>query len=199
MILAPDELAVIERQATEEYPHEACGVILVRGDERRLLCCRNAYDDKHAEDPKNFPRDARTAYYIADADRLAMVRLEREGWVPVVIYHSHVDVGAYFSETDKRQALFNGEPHYPDATYVVVSVVERRVAAVNGFRWDAGRRDFLPVELFSEGGSAPLPSLPPEGCAGEAGGSTSSEGVGRPLRCLPTSNDGASEAGARTT
>ncbi len=147
MILAPDEVQAIEAQAVEEYPHEACGVIMGRGDERRLLRCRNAYDDKHAEDPTNFPRDARTAYYLADADRLAMVRLERDGWTPVVIYHSHVDVGAYFSETDKRQALFNGEPHYPDATYVVVSVVARAVAAMNGFRWDPARRDFVPLEL----------------------------------------------------
>lgn len=147
MILTAAELAAIERQAVDEYPQEACGVILARGGERRLLRCRNAYDEKHAEDPEHFPRSARTAYYIADADRLAMVRLEREGFEPVVIYHSHVDVGAYFSETDKRQALLAGEPHYPDATYVVVSVVDRRVAAVNAFRWDADRRDFLPVDL----------------------------------------------------
>ena len=29
------------------------------------------------------------------------------------IYHSHIDAGAYFSETDKRNALVNGEPAYP--------------------------------------------------------------------------------------
>jgi proteasome lid subunit RPN8/RPN11 len=40
-----------------------------------------------------------------------------------VIYHSHVDAGAYFSETDRRQALVGGEPAYPNAVYVVTSVV----------------------------------------------------------------------------
>ena len=40
-----------------------------------------------------------------------------------VIYHSHVDAGAYFSETDRRQALVGGEPAYPGAVYVVTSVV----------------------------------------------------------------------------
>ncbi len=31
-----------------------------------------------------------------------------------VIYHSHIDAGAYFSATDKQNALMNGEPFYPD-------------------------------------------------------------------------------------
>ena len=150
MILTPEERAAIERQAMEEYPHEACGVVMVRGDERRLLRCRNDQNELHARDPQRHPRDARTAYHIADADRLRMVRLENEDFVPAVIYHSHVDAGAYFSPTDKRQALINSEPMYPDTTYIVVSVVQGRVEAVNGFRWNGERADFLPVEL-SEG------------------------------------------------
>ncbi len=147
MILTPDELAAIERQAVAEYPSEACGVILARGGERRLLRCRNAQNELHARDPQRYPRDARTAYTIADADRLAMVRLEQEGFATVVIYHSHVDAGAYFSATDRQQAMVGDEPIYPDAVYVVVSVVDRRVRAVAGFRWDPARRDFLPVDL----------------------------------------------------
>ena len=63
-----------------------------------------------------------------------------------VIYHSHVDAGAYFSETDRRNALLGGEPSYPDSTYVVTSVVNGRVDAMAAFRWDAARRDFLPVD-----------------------------------------------------
>jgi proteasome lid subunit RPN8/RPN11 len=147
MVLSPDEREAITRQAIEEYPHESCGVVLVRDAERRLLRCRNAQNELHARDPQRYPRDARTAYYIADADRLTMVRLEGEGFRPAVIYHSHVDAGAYFSETDRRQALLGGEPMYPDASYVVVSVVNRRVEAIGAFRWDTERRDFVPVDL----------------------------------------------------
>lgn len=154
MILAPDELESIRRQAVEEYPSEACGVILVRGAERRLVRCRNIQDRLHAKDPVRHPRDARTAYYIDPADLLKIGRLEGEGFAVGVIYHSHVDAGAYFSETDKRQALLGGEPTYPDATYVVVSVVTGRVEAAAAFRWDVSPRDFLPVAL---------PSLAPSG------------------------------------
>lgn len=149
-LLTPEERAAIERQAVEEYPAEACGVVMVRGTERRLLRCRNIQDELHARDPRRYPRDARTAYHMATEDRLAMIRLEAEGFTPAVIYHSHVDADAYFSETDRRQALLGGEPIYPEATWVVVSVVEGRVTGFAAFRWDPARRDFAPVPADPE-------------------------------------------------
>ena len=47
---------------------------------------------------------------------------------------------------DKHNALVNGEPAYPEATYVVLSVRDRQVDDVGAFRWDTTHRDFLPVE-----------------------------------------------------
>jgi len=146
VILGAEEAAAIRRQAEEEYPHESCGVILARGGERRLLRCRNAQNELHARDPERYPRDARTAYYIDPKDLLRIADLEREGFGVAGIYHSHIDTGAYFSETDRRQALVGGEPAYPDATYVVTSVVRGRVEALAAFRWDGAARDFVTVE-----------------------------------------------------
>lgn len=155
MVLSPDELQAIRRHAEEDYAAgEACGVIVTRGTERRLLRCRNVQDELHARDPEGHPRDARTAYYIDPQDLLRLGRLEAEGFSVTVIYHSHVDAGAYFSETDRRQALMGGEPMYPDTTYVVVSVMKGRVAEVSAYRWDAGRRDFAPVD------PGPAPVIP---------------------------------------
>ena len=153
MILSPDELEAIRRQAIEEYPHESCGVIVARGAERRLVRCKNAQNELHAKDSVRHPRDARTAYYIDPADLLRIGRLEAEGFAVAVIYHSHVDSGAYFSETDKRQALLGGEPAYPAATYVVTSVLGGRPEAVAAFRWSSERRDFVPVDLETAGGA----------------------------------------------
>jgi [CysO sulfur-carrier protein]-S-L-cysteine hydrolase len=147
VILTAEERDAVESQAVEEYPHESCGVILRRGGERRQLRCRNAQNELHARDPQRYPRDARTAYYIDPKDLLRIGDLEREGFDVAVIYHSHIDAGAYFSETDRRQAVVGGQPTYPAAVYVVTSVVAGRVEAVAAFRWDAERRDFLPVEL----------------------------------------------------
>ncbi len=108
MILTAEEREAVESQAVEEYPHESCGVILKRSGERRLLRCRNAQNELHARDPQRYPRDARTAYYIDPKDLLRIGDLEREGFDVAVIYHSHIDAGAYFSETDRRQAVVGG-------------------------------------------------------------------------------------------
>jgi [CysO sulfur-carrier protein]-S-L-cysteine hydrolase len=143
--LTRGERAAIEAQAIEEYPAESCGVVLVRGAERRLLRCRNIQDELHARDPASHPRDARTAYYIDPQDLLRIGRLEGEGFSVAVIYHSHIEAGAYFSPTDRRQAMMGARPAYPDATYVVTSVVGGRVDAVNGFRWSDSDGDFVQV------------------------------------------------------
>ena len=147
MLITADELAALRGRAVDEYPHESCGVIVIRAGERRLLSCRNVQNDLHARDPERHPRDARTAYYIDPADLLRIGRLESEGFSVAVIYHSHVDAGAYFSETDKRNALVGGEPAYPDATYLVTSVMSGHAERTAAFRWDAARRDFVPVSL----------------------------------------------------
>jgi len=148
--LTPEEYVRVEVQAAAEYPGECCGVVIARVDrptDRELLPCRNIQNELHQKDPVRHPRDARTAYYIDPRDLLTIGRREAEGFRVATIYHSHIDTGAYFSETDKRNALVDGEPAYPDAVYVVVSVLAGRPTAANAFAWDSVRRDFLPVEF----------------------------------------------------
>jgi proteasome lid subunit RPN8/RPN11 len=147
MIVSAEELEAIRRQAIEEYPRESCGVILQQGELRRIVRCRNVQDELHAKDPQRHPLDASKAYYMDPQDVLRINRLEREGFAIAVIYHSHVDVGAYFSSTDKQQAMMGGEPMYPGATYIVTSVVRRRVKAVAAFRWSVADRDFVQIDL----------------------------------------------------
>ncbi|HXJ79447.1 MAG TPA: M67 family metallopeptidase [Candidatus Methylomirabilis sp.] len=149
MIFTPEELAQIKGQAEAEYPAECCGVLLLRahpGPVRLLLPCRNIQDDLHQRDPETHPRDSRTAYFIDPKDLLTIGRREGEGYHVAVIYHSHIDAGAYFSATDKRNALIDGQPTYPDAIYVVLSVLESKVADARSFVWDAAARDFVAGE-----------------------------------------------------
>ena len=150
MILTDPELATIRKQAEAEYPAECCGVVLVRtgsATERRLHPCRNIQNTLHAQDPGRFPRDARTAYYMAHEDLIEIARRESQGWAVHVIYHSHVDVGAYFSETDRRNALVDGQPAYPGAVYVVVGVGGAGAGEARAFRWEPGRGDFVEIPL----------------------------------------------------
>jgi proteasome lid subunit RPN8/RPN11 len=154
MILTPEEYAQIQAQAIAEYPSECCGVVMARPGtpERLLLACRNIQDELHSKDPKRYPRDARTAYYIDPRDLIAMGRREAQGFKVLTIYHSHIDAGAYFSPTDKHNALVNGEPAYPDASYVVLSVVEQRVEEAAVYRWDSALRDFVGINEWKAGG-----------------------------------------------
>jgi proteasome lid subunit RPN8/RPN11 len=160
-LLTETELEAIRKHAEADYPAEACGVLLVRpgalsGDleERRLHPCRNIQDELHAKDPGRFPRTARTAYYIAHADLLEIGRREGEGFEVRVIYHSHVDAGAYFSETDRRNAMVDGVPAYPQTTYVVVSVAGGRVAEVRAHRFSAAAGEFVEVPFAVSQGAA---------------------------------------------
>jgi len=149
MTFTPEELAQIRAQAEAQYPAECCGVLLVRAGapaDRVLLPCRNIQDELHAKDPERHPRDSRTAYFIDPKDLLAIGRREGQGYGVAVIYHSHIDAGAYFSATDKRNALINGEPAYPEAVYVVLSVVGGKVVDARAFVWDGTTRDFVTAE-----------------------------------------------------
>jgi proteasome lid subunit RPN8/RPN11 len=115
--------------------------------ERVLMPCRNIQDELHDKDPQRHPRDSRTAYFIDPKDLLAIGRREGQGYRVATIYHSHIDTGAYFSPTDRQNALIDGEPAYPDAAYVVLSVVERRVVDAAAFVWDSDACEFVPTEL----------------------------------------------------
>jgi proteasome lid subunit RPN8/RPN11 len=150
VVLTEAELAAIRRHAEADYPAECCGVVLARGDgarERRLHPCRNIQDALHAKDPERFPRGSRTAYYMAHEDLLEINRRQIAGYDVRVIYHSHIDAGAYFSETDRRQALVDGQPTYPGTTYVVVAVHDGRAGDARAFGWDGARGDFSEVPL----------------------------------------------------
>ena len=131
MIFLPDELNQIKAQAEAD---------------RLLLPCRNIQDELHASDPVRHPRDSRTAYFIDPKDLLTIGRREGQGYGVAVIYHSHIDAGAYFSATDKRNALVNDEPAYPDTVYVVLSVVKGKVVDAGAFVWDVTARDFVAAE-----------------------------------------------------
>jgi proteasome lid subunit RPN8/RPN11 len=152
-LLTTAELEAIQRHAGADYPAECCGVLLVRpgapgdADERRLLACRNIQDELHARDPGRFPRTARTAYYIAHEDLLEIGRREGQGFQVRMIYHSHIDAGAYFSETDRRNAMLDGVPAYPQAIYVVVAVAEGRVADTRAHRFSTETSEFVEVPL----------------------------------------------------
>jgi len=106
--------------------------------------CRNVQDEYHTQDPVSFPRTARTAYFIAPKELLGIERHNREkGHEIRVIYHSHVDTGAYFSEEDQRMALAEGRPAYPGVSYLVISVRQGKTQEAALFEWGEEKKSFF--------------------------------------------------------
>jgi proteasome lid subunit RPN8/RPN11 len=65
-------------------------------------------------------------------------------------YHSHPNHEAYFSEEDKAGATPFGEPTYPEAAQVVISIFNRSVKRVRAYMWDPERKDFVEAPITKD-------------------------------------------------
>ena len=141
-------VAAVAAHARETWPEECCGVVLGGGRGDRVHRIPNVQNRLHARDPETFPRDARTAYTMdPGALEAVLEQAERSGLSLKAFYHSHPDHDAYFSDEDRACAAPFGEPTYPDAAQVVVSVRNGVVAGMAVYVWDPQAGDFVEVEL----------------------------------------------------
>ncbi len=143
-MLDANSLKIIYEHALQEYPNECCGIIT--GDGKGLAIvhkCRNIQDELHEKDPERHKRDARTAYYIEPKEMLAIFNeAGKNGLKVIAFYHSHPEHAAYFSQEDWDMAMFGDEPSYPDAEYIVVSVLNGRINETASFKWDEAKKEF---------------------------------------------------------
>ena len=150
-IIAPGVLADVYAHALEGYPEEVCGLLVWDpGSSTITECyrCENRQNALHAEDPKSFPRDAGTAYNLGPDDLMYLARSLRGDRPVRVIYHSHVNVGAYFSDEDKLMAAPPGwGPLYPDVDYLVIDVRGDGARGARLFRFSGG--DFVQIAEYS--------------------------------------------------
>lgn len=148
MTFAAEHLHEIIAAARRAYPNEGCGLIVGTDQaSARHVEMENVYDRYHAVDPEAFPRTARTAYKMNDLKR---ARLVEEAGGLLCIWHSHADVGAYFSEEDVRAALGGGtQPVFPGTRYLVVSCRAGEVDDLLVFDWNPATATFeaTPVPL----------------------------------------------------
>ena len=130
-------LDAVYAHAREGYPEEVCGFV-IPGEPWEARRCENRQNALHAEDPQTFTRDARTAYNFGPRDLMKLDKSLRTARPARIIYHSHVEVGAYFSDEDVRAAAPDGELLYP-CDYLVVDVKDRRARGCKLFRFEGGR------------------------------------------------------------
>jgi len=132
----PADLGPVYRHLESCYPSEGCGVLIHGPNGWRIRPMENAYDRYHARDPKGFPRTARTAYFFDPREFMRLCEeLDAAGERIACIFHSHADVGAYFSAEDREMAAPGGQPVMPGVTYLVVAVDRQKATAARLFWW----------------------------------------------------------------
>lgn len=149
-----DVLARVDAAAREGYAkdEESCGLLIGPAADATLLDTIvpmvNRAKALHAMDPAAYPRTARMYF---DVDPMKFARAIDEGEAanrPVkVLYHSHLDVGAYFSETDAAAAKMGGDEPAYDLAYLVTSVRASGVDDRKLFVWQPDERAFVETEL----------------------------------------------------
>jgi [CysO sulfur-carrier protein]-S-L-cysteine hydrolase len=150
--------AVLERvseHARQSYAkdEEACGY-LTGPREVDLFCddavpLANLANRYHDLDPESYPRTGRT-YFLIDPLKFARaVETCAKSDHPMrILYHSHLDVGAYFSETDAAAATMGGDkPSYDGLRYLVTSIRQGVVDDHKLFAWDREGKTFVEVPL----------------------------------------------------
>ena len=149
-----DVIERVDAEARDAFARdeESCGLLLGPADDPLLVDSivpmENRANKLHRLDPETYPRTGRMYF---DIDPLKFERSVREGegnGRPVkVLYHSHLDVGAYFSETDAQAATIGGDAPSYDLAYLVTSVRAGVVDDRKLFVWDATRRSFIEAPL----------------------------------------------------
>jgi proteasome lid subunit RPN8/RPN11 len=126
LVIEESVLDAIYEDAKACYPSEACGFVMGPADDPRRLDATvredNEADKYHALDPDTFPRTSATYFKINELRAArAFEKGDAEGRPLKVIYHSHVDTGAYFSAEDAATFSNEGQLMWPCA-FIVVSV-----------------------------------------------------------------------------
>ncbi len=141
----------VYREARRCFPAECCGWLAGPRSElavQNARVCHNAQSvDAH---PDTLSRSSETAYVIAGADLMALNRdLDGEA-PPKIIFHSHPNGRAYFSETDQRAAVspWGDGPMYP-VQQLVVGIDEAAVVEAALFAWSEDASAFVEIQRFA--------------------------------------------------
>ncbi len=106
----------IVEQALREFPNECCGLIAAAGG-----VPVKAFQMRNADaSPVTYRLEGKEQLKVFD-------EIEEQGLDLWAIYHSHTHSEAYPSETDRRLAF------YPDARYILVSLVDREDPEIRSF------------------------------------------------------------------
>jgi len=144
-------LDAIQADALECYPSESCGFVSGPVDQVALLDAAvrevNEADKYHKLDPETFPRTSLTYFKINELRAARAFDAGDAAGRPIkVIYHSHCDAGAYFSQEDAATFASEGMLMWPCA-FIVVSVIQGKLSDTKLWVHVPGSNEFRESEL----------------------------------------------------
>ncbi|MCG8418289.1 MAG: Mov34/MPN/PAD-1 family protein [Proteobacteria bacterium] len=144
----PRELVLeIFRHARDAFPAECCGWLTGPADGDQVTGIRPTVNAQVAGDhPSGQGRSADEAYVIAGEDLLAFNRAFDDPTPPRIIYHSHPNGRAYFSNMDQEVARspWGDGPAYP-VQQLVVGLDSDRVDSAALFAWSDEDGKFVEI------------------------------------------------------
>ena len=123
--LPGEVLTALRAHVTTAYPREACGVVL-----------RTPEGGFYALHARNAAPNQAHRFWLDPRDMLQIAQRLALGNDLVVIYHSHCDTPALFSERDRHFAAA-----YPDVLHLIFAVTARGVLNLHTYRADGTLMD----------------------------------------------------------
>ena len=143
-------LDVVYAHAREAFPAESCGWLEGRkngADVTHSHPCENV--QSQGTHPSVAGRGEERAYIFSAADVIAFNEGIDTDEPPRIIYHSHPNGKAYFSDTDTNVATnqWDGGKMYP-VQQLVVGIDETRVVEAILFDWSEDAQGFVEIQRF---------------------------------------------------
>lgn len=123
------DLQVIFDHCLASAPNEACGMLGGNaGAVQKVYCMRNAKPG-----PDYYEMDPEEQFRV-------MKDIRDSGLNLIGLFHSHPSSQAYPSSVDVNQAYWPGTqlPNYPEAVYVIVTLMDRAKPVARGFSIEKG-------------------------------------------------------------
>lgn len=149
-------LPALYRHVEAAYPQEGCGFVFENEDGALVhVPTENRAQLLHEKDPERYPRGGSDWF---EPNMKPWFQAVRAGQTPRLIYHSHPDVGAYFSQGDYDSALHREEDgqlveRHPGVLHMVVSVRAGSADGAKLFRWNPSTATFDTVAAFDGDGA----------------------------------------------
>lgn len=124
------DLDIIIKHCRAGLPNESCGMLGGKdGNVEKVYAMANA-------------RPGPDYYEMDPEEQFRVMKDIRENGLQLIgLFHSHPTGQAYPSSVDVQQAYWPGTelPNYPDAVYVIVSLMDRSKSAARGFLIQEGK------------------------------------------------------------